>query len=199
MGADFGWSRRIAPISEDISSDFQNYVNELKTGYHLGVDFEYFITENMSLGGKYSYFHAVNQLDNIYAILDDGSVVYGMMKDDINIQFWGPDFTAYLDVGGKHNALFGRIALGYLKYQDSATLFEDYKITAGTFGSVMDLGLDIPISKNLALRFGFSVTQGVLTKIKLEQGGESLDINLEKEEYENISRFDISLGLRFRK
>ena len=71
-----GWSNRLAEVSEDVPDDLKEYVRELKTGYHYGIDITYFFSERAGFGFKNNRFNSENSLENIYLTLNHDETNY---------------------------------------------------------------------------------------------------------------------------
>src|SRR5690606_4821938 len=50
-----GWSYRLAKIYDGVSSNAKEHIKGLKSGYHIGADVSYSISEEVGLGLKYSF------------------------------------------------------------------------------------------------------------------------------------------------
>lgn len=195
-----GWSNRTAKVSNSVPSAFQQYVKDLKSGYHIGEDFSYFISENIGFGAKYTIYRASNQLDNIYAVdTVTGQVRTGKLKDDITIQYFGPTICKRISSTNKKTNFISDFSLGYLSYKDNATVIDNFTLTSGTFGLFWDLGVDFSIDKNLSLGLFFSYTIGTLNQYYYDDGSKTKTIKLDQNNSENISRIDLSVGLRWNK
>lgn len=192
-----GWSFLTAKLSDNIPNELQSYTKELRSGTHFGVDISGFTSESFGLGLKYSYFGTKNQMNDVTIEYDDGSSETGIMKDDISINFFGPSVCSRMLSNDNKNAFITGIALGYLGYKNKFTLIDDYTLTGGTVGLVFDLGGDFSIAPNLSLGLNVSMTVGTLSRISISNGHESQTIELDEENKENLSRIDISIGLRF--
>lgn len=195
-----GWSYRTGRISDIVPPDLRNYISELKSGGNFGLDLTYFITEELGFGFKYQNYSSKNSVENVY-ITDPigGYSQYGRMRDNIAINFAGPSFcTRTLNRSGE-NALIASMAIGYLGYNDDAVLINSLSLKGSTVGMGFDFGYDIGISEDFAIGFQISFMMGVLTKYKLSSGHYTETIILEKENYENLSHFDFSVGLRMYK
>ncbi|MBN2613654.1 MAG: hypothetical protein JXB00_19010 [Bacteroidales bacterium] len=191
-----GWSNRTAKLSDDIPSEFRDYFEELKSGHQFSVDLSYYFSEHLGAGFKYNRYWSSNKINSVYMTLPDGTIRNGAMSDNIGIQFAGPFVSTRILNRNKRNSLNILFAVGYLGYKDIATLIDDYTITGNTMGVCWDIGYDIGISKNLAIGFQVSLTSGTLTEITATDGINTETIKLEKENYENISHVDLSIGLR---
>jgi hypothetical protein len=192
-----GFSYQIAKVAEDVPRDFKDYVKDLKSGYHIGGDITYYISEPLGFGIKYYLFKSSNSLDNVYAYDNYGNITYGKMSDDVTTSFIGPTFSVRLFNHKKTNAFLMNLSLGYMGYSDDKVLIDPYKITGSTLGFAFDVGYDIGLSKHLSLGFQISCITGTLFEYKLDDGVTSTTIKLEKDKYESLNRLDFSVGLRF--
>lgn len=198
-GFNGGWSYRVAKLAESIPSDFEQYMKDLKSGYHYGLDLLYYFSEQLGFGFKYNVYRSKNNIDNVYVSRPDGSTQFGKMSDDISINFIGPFFSTRLLNANKENSFLFNLGIGYMGYMDKTVLITDYTIKGNTLGLCWDIGYDIGISKSMAIGFQLSYLIGTLTKYELNDGINTETIKLEKDNYENLSRIDLSIGLRFSK
>lgn len=194
-----GYSYHTASVGDGVPSDFNNYVNQLKSGYHIGGDFTYYFTEPLGVGFKYCVFKTSNSMDNIYRTDSYGYTTYGKMSDDLTISFAGPTFSTRILNSNKTNAFLTSLSMGYLSYSNNKVLIEKYKMTGSTVGLGLDIGYDIELSKNLSLGFQISFITGSLFKYELDNGVSIQTIELDNDEAENLNRIDFSVGLRFNK
>jgi len=192
-----GYSYLVAKINENVPSDFKDYFKKLKSGYHLGADFNFFISESWGLGVKGVYFHTSNSIDDIYVIDLQGNTRYGEMSDNINTYFIGPSFLNRMISANRKGALIMNFSLGYLGYVNNNVIVDRYKLTGSTVGMVMDIGYDFTISENLSWGLQASWLVGTLTKMTVDDGTSVQTIEFEKDQYESLSRLDLSVGLRF--
>jgi len=194
-----GYSYEIAKISNSVPDDFKDYVQQLKSGYHIGGDFTYYFSENIGVGFKYYAFKTSNSMDNIYVEDSEGNITYGKMSDDLTISFIGPLYSSRLfDKAGK-NAFIFNFAIGYMKYDNDKVIINNYKMTGETFGMVLDVGYDIQLSDDFSLGFQISYTMGALSKYDIFDGSTTKTIKLESGNYESLHRIDFSIGIRFNK
>jgi len=194
-----GYSYQIGKVSEDVPSDFKNYVKELKSGYHFGGDLTYFISEPLGVGIKYYVFKSSNSMNSIYADDPYGNRRYGRMSDDISISFIGPSFTTRLLDADNLNAFIMSVSLGYTNYKNNKVMIDKYTMSGSTLGMALDLGYDIKLSKELALGFQISLISASLMQYEWNDGTTTKTIKLEAGKYESLYRCDLSVGLRFNK
>lgn len=192
-----GWSYRIGKVSESVPSDFEQYIRDLKSGYHYGLDLSYYFSEQLGVGLKYNKYKSKNSADHIYVDQPDGTTQLGKMSDDISIHFIGPMLSMRLMDADKKNSFLMNVGMGHMDYKDAAVLISDFTIKGSTLGLCWDFGYDIGISENLVMGCQLSLMIGTLYQYKVSDGRHTETVKLEEEEYENLSRIDLSIGLRF--
>lgn len=197
LAVNAGWSYRMATLSGNIPSQFMQYVEKLKSGYHFGIDAGYFVSEPIALGAKFNLFHTSNQMDNISVTQQNGTQLNGMMKDDITITFLGPSLYTRLMSNNKKGAFVSGLSIGYLSYTDNATVIYDFSIKGNTIGFVADIGYDFSLSPSLILGLLFSYSSGSISSVEISDGVSSTTIQLPNGQKESLSRIDLSVGLRF--
>jgi len=190
-----GYSYRLAKILSGLDNEFEDYIRGLKSGYNIGGDFNYFINEKNSLGVNISFSQAKNTMSDVALIDSDGNIIaVGFMKDDIRLFYLGPSYTMRSSYDEGKSYILGSFSFGYLSYKDNAYVVNtEIDIKGSTIGLGISIGGDIIISENIAFGIQASVLLGFLDKIIVD--GQSLDLN----ESENLTRIDLSLGLRFYK
>lgn len=197
LNAGFGY--QIAKIADNIPEDFRAYTKELKSGFQFGADASFFISEFVGFGIKYRGFNSKNELANVSIEQSDGSRRFGKLSDNINVSFIGPQIsTRYLNHNAK-NALIVNLSLGYLGYSNNSLVVDSFKTSGSTLGLVYDIGYEIGISKHLSIGVQASILSGRLSKIEIEDETSTQTISLEKDQRENLSRLDFSIGLIFHK
>jgi hypothetical protein len=194
-----GWSYRVAKLADNIPSDFKQYMKGLKSGYHYGLDLSYFFSEQLGFGLKYYNYKSKDEINNVYVTPPGGPTQYGKMSDNISINFIGPIFSTRLLNADKKNSFLFNLGIGYMGYKDKAVLISDYTLKGNTLGLCWDIGYDIGLSENFAIGFQFSYMIGTLTQYKFSDGVNTETIKLVNDNYESLSRIDLSIGLRFNK
>lgn len=192
-----GYSYQTAEVSQSIPSTIKSYINELKTGCHIGGDISYYFTETLAFGFRYYSFKTSNNMDNIFVEDIYGNKTYGKLSDDLTISFIGPIFSSRMLSQNKKNAFIMSLSLGYMGYENDKLIVDKYKMTGSTMGYSFDIGYDIGLSENLSLGFQISYISGTLYEYNWNDGKTTETINLENGEYEGLNRLDFSIGLRF--
>jgi hypothetical protein len=188
-----GYSYRVAKMAANMPATYKDYVDNLRSGYHVDADLTYFFNELYGCGLKYSYNHSENSEQNI-SYPTGGS---GYLEDNVSIHFIGPSFSFRTLDQTTRNSFYMNMAIGYLGYLDDGKIASNALTLKGsTLGIAYDLGYDIGISKNMTLGFQFSYLTGTLTQYEMTSGYSTQTVKLDKNSYESLSRLDFSVGLR---
>lgn len=197
IGIQAGLSYRIAFNPDDMPPQVDDYLNKLKWGINLSANVAYFLNEGkFGLGAKYSFFGTKNE-DDFYLINDQGVSELVTISDRINIHFAGPAFFFRLNSKENLNAFVFHASMGFMSYQNEATLFQDYTITGYTVGVCASASYDIATSDQSAVGIQFTLYSGALQEYTLDDGTTRQKIVLEEHEYEGLIRADLSIGFRF--
>jgi hypothetical protein len=193
-----GWSYRTASLASDTPHEFKSYLKKLKSGFHYDLGLSYYFSEQYGVGFKYNEFHTSNKVGNVYVEYEDGKTEYGDMSHNDRIRFMGPLFgMRFLNLPRK-NTLVMELGLGYMGYQSKGNIVNNIATVKGnTVGTYLSIGYDIGLSKNFALGFQVSMLTGTLTQVTIFDGKTTEKQKLDKNQQENLSRIDLSIGLRF--
>ncbi|MDP4291883.1 MAG: hypothetical protein Q8908_12440 [Bacteroidota bacterium] len=194
-----GYAYETAEIGSTVPADFKDYVRQLKSGFVWSTGLTYYFSEMLGFGAKYARFSTSNSLNNIYLENSLGERQYGRMSDKIAVNFIGPTFSTRFLNARKNSAFTLGLGMGYMGYKDDEVLINNYKMTGSTFGMSYDIGYEFNLSKNTNLGIQLSLLSGNLFKYKLDDGTTIQTIKLEKDEYESLSRIDLTIGLVFGK
>ena len=192
-----GFGYETARIGDGVPADFKDYTRQLKSGYVLGGDLTYYFSEALGAGFKYYQFNSKNNLDNIYVEDNQGVRRFGRMSDDLSISFIGPTFSARLYNHSKSKSFIIGLGIGYMGYVNNKIIVDNYRMTGNAMGTSYDFGYDIELSKKLTLGIQLSIISGNLLQYKWDDGITVQTINLKQDEYESLSRIDLTVGLRF--
>ena len=185
LAASGGWGYRLGRSPDGLNSAGQDFVNQLRSGFIIGLDAGYFFSEIFGAGLKYDLFKA-------HALSLSPSV-----EDHNSISFAGPSFIMRFFDQAKANYWFMGYSIGYMGYKDRMDVSGQQIINQGsTFGMAMDFGYDIALSKNWALGFQLSLLSGTLTRYNQTVNGVTQTIELKSGSYEGLGRVNLSAGLR---
>lgn len=178
-----GYSRRIARISDQVSPTAKAYLNKMKSGYTLGGDIHYFISEPFGLGAKYGYGHYQ------YKTLS--------FEDKVKLNYFAiSGLNRFILKTGGEIYMGGN--LGYQSYKDQVkSIGAPTTITGGTMGVGLEIGYGMKMNNASKLYLNLSLLSGTITKVNVENNGRKETVKLEKDEYESLSRLEVTLGLVF--
>lgn len=199
VAINYGLGYMLAPLSDDISNDLAPYFIDLKSGSLFSGDVAYFFSSYLGIGLKYTQFNTVNSKYPIYEIDDrtDITLRTGSMSDDISIVFVGPYISTRVPSMYRNDAFLMNLSLGYMGYRNDKVVFDDFLLKGKTIGLSLDFGYDIGFSKNIAMGIQLSLYSGYLSKYVMTDNLGSRTIILGEEQYESLSRLDLTIGLRF--
>lgn len=194
-----GFSYLTAATSSSVPAFMKSYVDELKSGMHWGASLSFFFNENIGVGARYSSFNTSNVFNGQIVITNTttGQSRVGGMSDDVTVNFIGPEFcTRFYTANNKFCFLFG-LAVGYLDYKNHAMLIDEFTFTGNTIGYGVHAGVDYVFDKNIGVGISVSTCNGSLSSMVQDDGKTQQKVVFRTGEYENVSRIDISGGLRF--
>ena len=196
ISADAGYSYRTARVSDNISTDFADYIKKLRNGWTVGGDAAYYFSESFGIGVKGNYAHFSNSMSNV-VVFTTTDTLTGTMADKIGLTYIAPELMMRFFNKKKTNAFIMNFGIGYLRYFDKATLISDFTITGGTVGLSYDLGYDILLTKSLALGLQASIMLGTLSSVEVDDGTTTQTLDLGQDNKESLTRINLTIGLRF--
>lgn len=198
IGINVGSSSRTAKISDDIPDEFKDHHEELKSGFNLGIDMNYYFSENYGFGFKVNKHNSKSTTGNINYTDDYGKVWYGDLIDLVSISYFAPSFNMRLiDKRNKYAFTLG-ISIGYMGFLQERTIVNfPLEMKGSTVGTSLDFSFDYKVVGNLMLGAQFSMLSGVLRELTYSSGDLEETFELEEEDYEGLGRIDLSIGLRY--
>lgn len=191
VGAGF----RMGRISPDLDAEEKQYLKGLLKGFSFGADATWFFNREYGIGVKFNNLHSSSRQENATMEID-GTMRTGLREDKIDIWFLGPVFALRTALSAR-STVSGSIGLGYLGYDNRMTRIATINVTGGTLGQVADLGYEYNLGGSLSLGAELSIYRGVLTKCKASANGRSQEVELKKEERENLSNLNLQVCLRY--
>lgn len=198
INIDGGWSYMTAKVSDKVPSELHNYVEELKSGYHFGGDVDFFPFKYFGFGLKYSRFRTSNQLNNVsFVDSTTGQIYKGKLRDDITVQYFGPSFCARIPIVNNKVNFNSDFSFGYLSYKNNAIMYNNYMLKGKTLGLLWNFGIDYKFESSFSIGLTCAYTFGRLSQYEYSDARQTQTIKPEKEDYEGLSRIDISVGLKW--
>lgn len=177
----------------------ESYYKDLKTGICGSGDITWMLTPGIGAGLRYKYFDTSASTEGFFDPHDGLYLYYSTYKEQIYVNFAGVSLYYCEPLGaGQKFKVYSAYAAGVAFYRNEAELFTgNYLMTGNAFGMDGSLGLEYFVRPGLSVSAELSAFYASLRKIELTNGSETQTMELEKENYENLSRFELSLGIRF--
>ena len=196
--ANVGQSFRLGETPDGLSAANEEYFKELKSG--LSFDFSaYYVKNESGYGLKYNVYRSKNERINP---IDFDPIVSAStsFSDDITITYIGPTFMYTEEQNAKLGEAFFEVSFGYMSYLNNASSsFERFKIKGGNFGMIAGGGYHFRVYKQFLIGPQVSFVGGTLKRLKVtDSSGASETIELDKDNYENLWRIDLSVSAKFR-
>lgn len=176
----------------------ESYYSDLITGYQGNASIYYRIAKELWLGGSYKGFLTSSSITTSLHI-DDVQLYHGEVSEHMFVNFAGASiYSSVLFGKAKRFAVNSAFTIGPAFYRDEVELMGQQVLLQGTtFGTDLSLGFEYFIKPRWSLNFGTSFFQGTIKEMKVTTSTSSNSITLGKENYENLSRLDLSAGIVF--
>ena len=206
VGGGFGHMLASSEKAEDYMVDMglasaqaESYYKDLKTGFYADADVTYLFKTNYGAGIKYKFFDTSAGIEGFFDPQDGVNLIYTTYKEQIYVNYLGASFYYQQYIGmQKTFRLNSEISIGMAAYRNEAEYLNGYFLLTGkNIGMDTRLGLEYLITKNISAGADLGLFYSTIRKLKMTDGTSSVDIELEKDNYENISRIELSVGLRF--
>ncbi|MBE9461088.1 outer membrane beta-barrel protein [Dyadobacter subterraneus] len=185
FGLNGGYSYRLPNAGTRSDTPYSKYLRGLKTGFSIGADGHKFFWPRVGLGLKYNFYKSKGEYDADFS-------------DDISIQFVGPSFIYQSPFENGKTSVLAGFAMGYQSYKNSARAYgEDFTLRGSATGWAMSLGLEQKLSEHFALNLTGACYLGTSYKFRKQMAGHTETIKLTRENFEDLSRIEITLGLKF--
>ncbi|MCF0209908.1 MAG: outer membrane beta-barrel protein [Bacteroidales bacterium] len=171
---------------------FINYKNEdhqrrMHYGYNIELDYEYQFHKNFACGAVFSMY---NSFDSWYPSND---TLGNTNSDDKYIFYVGPSFLAQTNLLGDKWTIYGRATIGYLNFRNAMRAATNATYKMGTLGYGIEAGCDYLVNQYFSIIGQVSYLGGSISKVK-----NSADMEFELQDSEDISRLNISLGVKIK-
>lgn len=187
-GIHAGYSRRLAKVSDQVPGSQKAYINKLKSGFTVGGDLHYFISEALGFGVKYNFNKNKGQ-DDQYQV-----------DDDISMHYIAASFLSRSIMRNEVNSLSFGVNMGYQSYKDVMSVQGAANtITGGTFGAGLEVGLGHKIASGSELYFGLALHSGILRTVTVSNRYSKQTVKLDEDEQEGLGRLELTVGLKFGK
>ncbi len=192
-----GYSQMLNKVPFDLGPEFAHYMQRLKSGWHSGMEAGYFFNRYLGAGISYAAFFTHASQDSLTAT-NGIFTLKGNVSDKMHIHNLAPLLLGRLPLLKGKLLLTAAAGPVYLNYHNTGKALTDSATFIGSSpGGLGRISLEYAFTPNLTIGFNSSYTYAFLKKFtRITIAGEELVI-LEKGNYQNISRYDAALCLRW--
>jgi len=175
------------------------YYNNLKLGIYGSGDITFMVTPRIGAGLRYKFFYTDADVEGLFDPHDGLYLIYGTYSENIYVSFAGLSLFYTEPLGRSQKfSIYASYAAGMTFYRNEAETFQgNILITGNALGMDGSLGLEYLISPSIAVGAELSAFNSLLKKVEMTDGTNTQTLELEKENFENLSRVELSLGIRF--
>ncbi len=197
LGFSLGYTYRLAKAPEGSSPVVQKHIKKLKSGFNLKLDAVYFFGKYFGLGAKYTYSNFRAKTDRVSGYTPYGYPFYGTTSDNINLHFIGLHPTArFGSSSGTARFLLG-ITMGYLAVSNRAEVGFPFTLKGKAFSLSADMSLEFKLISKLYLGIGVELAMATISKYNYDDGRRQGTLTFNRNNQDNLFRFDFNGGLRF--
>lgn len=202
FAADIGWQYRTAKTASNLTTEWKNHINKMRSGFHYDAQIGFFFKKFMGFEAVFSQQRFGNTSDNI-TLTDTygGYIGSGTIRERILFNYYGANYLLRVFDAKKRNCWLFAVGFGYISIDDRIVFNNDYnfRMTGGTLGSNISIGYDIGLSEGLALGFKASLMGGTVRHFKQIVNGITTNHTLPEGNGEGLGSIKLSVGLRFNK
>ncbi len=179
-------------------SDAESYYKNLKPGISGGADLHYMVTKMYGIGMIYKFYQNNSKIESFFDPNDGLNLMFGQVSEKIYVNYSGVSFYSeqFLRANPRLK-LSSYYSMGMAFYRNEAVVVNaPLLLTGKAFATNLDLGLEYFVFPRISAGINVSYFLSSLKKITLNDGNSTTVRELEKENYENISRLDLSVGIR---
>ena len=194
-GALIGPSQLVEKAPDSLIPEIRDYLNKLRSGWHYGFETEYFFNQYIGVGAKYVSFNTRQAVDSIVVKLFS-KTYYIDLSSKMNINTVSPMVYGRLPLMGNKLSLTGGIGPAWLFYRNIGKAVGDtlmFKGSSPGLSTSFRISYEVIPNLNVALQAGY--IRAFLKKFTQDDGSTEKVVVLAEENYQNLSRYDLSFGL----
>ncbi len=175
------------------------YYRDMRLGIYISADAIWFNNREFGAGLKYKFFSTSAKTEGFLDPQDGVNLIYGPYKEQIYVNFIAATFRYQKYINSRNSLLMNTsCSAGLSLYRNEAEYAKTfYLLTGKNFGFDTDIGLEYPVTTRLSACCDLSVFYSYIRRMNISDGESSTTIKLSKDNSENLTRVDFSLGVRF--
>lgn len=179
-------------------AEAHSYYKGLKLGCLGSADLTYLFSPYWGLGLKYKFFNTSSSQKGFIDPHDMYNIYYGKVSENIYVNFMGISYYAQTWIGTLRKFKFNSsVSMGMATYRnESSILNSNLLITGNSFATDTNIGVEYFVRKNISFGVDLSGFFSTLKKCNITDGTNSTTTNLDADQYENVSRLDLSIGAK---
>ncbi len=175
----------------------EDYFKQLKTGYKVSGQLHYMFWENIGLGINYQFHNSSGSLSGYIDPGDVATYVFVNVTSNIFTNFIGGSFLYKSWIKPTPLNIYTQISAGLTMYREETIVsYSPSLITGNAFGGNVELGIEYFIMKNFAISLSANTFQSTISKVKINDGKSTNEVELPDGLKEELTRVDINLGIR---
>jgi hypothetical protein len=179
-------------------AESHSYYNGLKFGRLASADVTYLFSPTWGLGLKYKFFNNSSSQKGFIDPHDQLNLYYGKVSENMFVNFVGVSYYAQTWLGVQNRLKFNSsVSIGMASYRDeSSILYTNVLITGSSIATDCSIGVEYFLRKNFSLGIDLSAFFSTMKEYKLTDKTSTTTTKLNADEYDNISRLDLSIGAK---
>ncbi|MFA8449221.1 MAG: hypothetical protein ACEPOW_00835 [Bacteroidales bacterium] len=196
LGLNAGGSYLLNLKNDSWPEAYSKHKQRMSLGILISSELSFYAFPRYGIGVKYFFFQSSSQSNNIEV---PNIQKNGLMEENMRLHFIGP--YVFTRLSGKKNkrAVVLGLSVGSYFY-DSMIETADKRLYKGnSYGILLDLGYEFQIKKNIDLALSIAYSRGFIKKISQKTVRRIETIELDQPNFIDLSRVDITLGIRYQK
>ena len=195
VGAFVGPSLLSEKAPDSLMPEIQDYFNKLRSGWHYGFETEFFFNDYVGVGAKYTSFNTKQEVDSI-VVEFFSTIFYLDLSSEMKINSVSPMVYGKLPLLKNKLSLTGGLGPAWLFYRNIGKAVGDSVMIKGSSpGIETSLRISYEVIPNLNIGMQGSYIHAFLKEFTQDDGTTQQVIKLEDENFQNISRIDLSFGI----
>ncbi len=180
------------------SPNFESYLDQLRSGFHLEASYIYYVDKSLGFGVLGNYFRSSGNEVNVSGTDELGNPITTDLSGTVNVYFIGPLVSLRFLNKSQKNALILNTTIGYISYEEATTYASEIVTTGKGLGLSSAVGYNIGLNKNISIGLQLGVTSTLFRRVEITNEGTTTEVRLpDNERLVSSARLDFSIGLRY--
>ncbi|MGB8492417.1 MAG: hypothetical protein WCE64_15290 [Bacteroidales bacterium] len=174
------------------------YYADMRLGIYISADAVWVNQKEFGAGVKYKFFTTSAKTEGYLDPQDGVYLIYGFYKEQIYVNFIAATFRYQKSINSRNSLMMNtNCSAGLSLYRNEAEYAKTfYLLTGKNFGFDTNIGLEYLITTRMSACCDLSVFYSNIRRMDISDGVNSTTVKLSKDNSENLTRIDFSLGVR---